>query len=266
MPTPIIRKHQCDQPPPRFEHECGGYLRDAPAYGLRRTLQFFERVYEIGACFRREKPDETHLSEFLMLDLYSSDFSLDDAMELATKILSMVYSGSIDQISMTDHIKERFGIDFYEDYSAEERFTNSLKEEFKYDEMSFPEMLDLYMKEHIEPKSLDCCLIVSDFPDSVETRAKRVGKTLRISRRFEFLINGIEVIHGYEDETDRTLLRERATALGQFGLEKEFVSKMIKSGIIPTKSAGFAFGIERLCQVCLNEADIQRFIISREFI
>lgn len=266
VPTPIVRRHKCDQPFPRFEHEGGGYLREAPAYGLRRTLQFFDRVYEIGACFRKDKPDETHLSEFLMLDLYSKNFTMENAIELAKRVLLLVYTGSIERISMVDHIKERFGIDFYEDYSAEVRLANNLKSEFRYDVMSFPKMLDLYVKEHIEPKSLGRCLIVSGFPDSVETRARRIGNTLRVSKRFEFLINGIEVIHGYEDETDRKLLLERATALDQFGPEEEFVSTMIESGVIPEKCAGFGFGIERLCQVCLNEPDIQKFIISREFI
>ena len=85
VPTPIVRRHKCDQPFPRFKHEGGGYLREAPAYGLRRTLQFFNRVYEIGACFRKDQPDETHLSEFLMLDLYSRDFTMEEAIELAKK-------------------------------------------------------------------------------------------------------------------------------------------------------------------------------------
>lgn len=267
VPTPIVRKHKCDQPFPRFKHEGGGYLREAPAYGLRRTLQVFDKVFEIGTCFRKDKPDRTHLSEFQMLDLYSKDFTLEDALELAERVISIAYKGPIKRISMVNHIEERFGIDFYKDHSAEDLLLSKLKSEFGYDSvMSFPKILDTYIEDHIATTSHECCLILSDFPDSAETRAKRVGETLRVSKRFEFLVNGIEVIHGYEDETDRELLFERANVLGQFGPEEEFVSRMIKDGVIPTKSAGFGFGIERLCQVCLNELDIQKFIISREFI
>lgn len=265
VPTPIMRRNNSDHLVPRFKVSNGCYLRESPAYGLRRNLEFFDKVYEIAPCFRIDEPDETHLSEFLMLDLYGLGFSLENAIDLALKVLSLAYTGPISRISMAAHLKNRFGVDFYEDATAEELLAEKLGAEFGYKRTSFLKLLDKYIKNHIEPTSKDRCLVVTDFPDVAEVRAKRIGRTLLVSRRFEFLINGIEVFHGYEDETCLHILHTRAKELGQFGPEDEIMSSLLRCGSVSSESAGFGFGIERLCQVCLDEPDIQKFIISREF-
>jgi len=265
VPTPIMRRNNNDNLFPRFKVVNGGYLRESPAYGLRRNLEFFDRIYEIAPCFRTDMPDKTHLSEFLMLDLYARGFSLESAIDLALKILSLVYAGPVSRISMATHLKNRFGVDFFEDGSAEELVSERLVGELGYEGKSFLQLLDKYIKDHVEPTSRGCCLVVTDFPDAAEFRAKRIGRTLLVSRRFEFYINGIEVFHGYEDETDVHRLHAKAKELGQFGPEEVIMSGLLNRGSVPSDSAGFGFGIERLCQVCLNEPDIRRFSISPEF-
>lgn len=265
VPTPIMRRNNSGNHSPRLKVANGSYLRESPAYGLRRNLEFFDKVYEIASCFRTDEPDETHLSEFLMLDLYGLGFSLENAIDLALKILSMAYTGPVSRISMVTHLKSRFGVDFFDDANAEVVLSEKLVAEFGYERASFQELLDTYSKDHVEPTSRGCCLVVTDFPDAAELRAKRIGRTLLVSRRFEFLINGIEVFHGYEDETDLRRLHARAKELGQFCPEEEIMSGLLRSGSVSSESAGFGFGIERFCQVCLNESDVQKFVISREF-
>lgn len=263
LPTPVVRRYDRHQFSSRLKLENGKYLRDSPAYGLRRNLQFFERVYEIAPCFRPDEPDETHLSEFLMLDLYSLNSNMEDAVVLAHKVLSLFYTGHTKQISVIERIKNQLDIDFYTDPSAERKFSEQLG--IKYTPSSFLKLLEVYIKNNIEPQSKGCCLIATDFPDSLEFRAKRIGDTLGVSKRFEFLIDGIEVFHGYEDETDILKLQERANTLGQFEPEETIMAKLLESGNVPIQSAGFGFGIERLCQVCLNEPDIRKFAVSQEF-
>ncbi|MBI6548311.1 hypothetical protein H8A87_06115 [Xenorhabdus sp. VLS] len=45
-------------------------MRESPAFSLRFNLQCSDRIYEIGPSFRPDAVDDTHLSEFTMLDLY----------------------------------------------------------------------------------------------------------------------------------------------------------------------------------------------------
>lgn len=64
------------------------YLRIAPELYLKRLLVGgFERVYEIGRCFRNEGLSTRHNPEFTMLELYQAYADYDDVMALTEKLI-----------------------------------------------------------------------------------------------------------------------------------------------------------------------------------
>ncbi len=65
------------------------YLRIAPELYLKRLLVGgFERVYEIGRCFRNEGLSRRHNPEFTMLEFYQSYATYEDLMSLTEEMLS----------------------------------------------------------------------------------------------------------------------------------------------------------------------------------
>ena len=66
-------------------------LRIAPELYLKRLLVGgFERVYEIGRCFRNEGISTKHNPEFTMLEFYLAYATYDDLMELAVDMIRAV--------------------------------------------------------------------------------------------------------------------------------------------------------------------------------
>ncbi len=75
------------------------YLRIAPELYLKRLIVGgFEKIYEIGKCFRNEGIDRTHNPEFTMLELYWAYQNYEGLMKfiesLLANVLKSVFSGS----------------------------------------------------------------------------------------------------------------------------------------------------------------------------
>jgi lysyl-tRNA synthetase class 2 len=79
------------------------------------------------------------------------------------------------------------------------------------------------------------------------------------------LIDGIEVVHGYEDEPDQTALVERARAVDLYDDEQALAWEAIDAGRVPASSVGLGIGIERLCMAASGAKDITVFQQSPQF-
>ncbi|MBO3750024.1 hypothetical protein J5X84_28415 [Streptosporangiaceae bacterium NEAU-GS5] len=77
-----------------------------------------------------------------------------------------------------------------------------------------------------------------------------------VLNRFELVVDGIEVAHGYEDETDRAEFLARATQVGLLD---------VGQGRVPAASVGLRIGIERLCAAATNLRDMSAFRNSVAF-
>lgn len=263
--TPVMRRFEGDSGRKRIQVEHGRFLRESPALALRYNLQYADRIFEIGPCFRPDKSDATHLSEFTMLDSYTLGESMEYLSSLVNRLIGLFYSGTVKRLSVAEFIKSDFGVDLF--IEPENILTDLLRKKYKYSEnLSTVDCIDRYIKTEIEHQSKDCCLYLEDFPLSLEVRAKRRNLTAAISERFEVLINGIEVAHGYQDEPNADEFIDRAQEYGLFGPEDGIICEHIKSGIVPSDSIGFGIGIERLCQVCYDENHgIKEFMPSQIF-
>jgi lysyl-tRNA synthetase class 2 len=177
-----------------------------------------------------------------------------------------LYNGEIERISIADIILKRFDVDLWRDPLAIEGLSRSIANRFKTKEESPPVLFDRFIVEDIEPMSRDRCLLVTDFPDIPEVRAKRTPGAANVSQRFEILIDGIEVVHGYADEPDHEVLKARALLFDNFGPEDEIMCRLLVDGAVPGDSSGFGIGIERLCQVCLKKTSLRPFSTSWAFV
>lgn len=263
--TPVLRKFPGDRDRPRLRLDDGRWLRESSAYALRANLAYYHRIFELGPMFRPDAGSERHLSEFTMLDLYARDFNFDMALSLAKRIVGSFYSGEMREVSFAGAVLEQHGIDLKCDPDGEVNFCNFLRRHYGMSGESTLKILDRYIIEEIEPLSKGCCLIVTDFSPAPEVRAKRSEQFACTSERFEFQIDGVEVVHGYVDEPDMDALRHGALSYDSLGQEDETMIQLVKSGLVPAESAGFGIGIERLAQACAPRIQLKDFMPSPEF-
>ncbi|WP_051047479.1 MULTISPECIES: amino acid--tRNA ligase-related protein [Nocardia] len=242
-----------------------GWLRSMIGPALRYQLAHTPRVFEIGACFRNDPADHTHLPEFSMLDLYAAESSYDYLIELAENLVRLAHPGAARRISVAEHLGTTVGVDLARE--TLDRHTGALA---AYLDLSadtpLHDLLDAYIAAELEPRSAGMALFLVDMPlGGNEPCAKLREDTAAVLNRFEVFIDGVEVVHGYEDETDAEAFIRRASAIGLYNPEQSLVQKAILAGAVPSRSVGLGIGIERLCMAATGVRDIRLFRQSATF-
>jgi lysyl-tRNA synthetase class 2 len=123
--------------------------------------------------------------------------------------------------------------------------------------------LNHVISERLEPQ-LIAPTILLDFPACTICLAKRIPKHPHLIERFELFVNGIEIAHGFVDETEPTDLESRMRENGD-----EFVDlgvlELLKTGKLP-QSAGVGFGIERIMLGFCGVSRISELIHENQFV
>lgn len=263
--TPVARNSDCRfRPRPVVNLYGKRYLRESVGPALRRNLQFLPKIYEIGPCFRHDKPDRTHAPEFYMLDLYAAGESMEYLLDLAEGMIRLFFSGEVSRVSIATAVREAFGVDLVTE--SEMVLREKLIEVYGLpDFTTLYDAVETYVERELEPKSEGRCLILHDYPLRTEVCAKRKEGTTSVINRFELYIDRVEVIHGYEDEDDRPGFVERATEINFYNAEQKLIQDEIERGTVPSRSVGLGVGVERLCMSCSRQYDMRNFISSQEF-
>jgi lysyl-tRNA synthetase class 2 len=241
------------------------YLRTMIGPALRVNLEFHPRVYEIGPCFRPEKPDELHAPEFTMLDLYAAHESFDFLITLAERLITPHIRYTPARISVADYIRDLFGIDLRRESLGDlpARMAGHLRLGAH---TPFKTVLGQFIEHELETQSAGAAVFLTDYPLGGDEPCARLtpGATATLNR-FEVLVDGIEVVHGYEDEVDGRAFAERARAVNLYDDEQALAWKAINAGRVPAASVGLGIGIERLCMAATGIKNIGMFLQSSQF-
>ncbi|MFF4020655.1 amino acid--tRNA ligase-related protein [Streptomyces sp. NPDC001843] len=264
--TPTLRR--ADLGPGRrlpVHHDGGRFLRAMIGPALRVNLEHHRRVFEIGPCFRPEKPDELHAPEFQMLDLYAADEDFDFLMALAEKLIGPHIPYTPQRVSVAGHIRDHFGIDLrgepLGDLPAQMAAHLGMGSD-----VPFKTVLGQFVERELETQSTGAALFLTEYPvGGDEPCARLTPGTAAVLNRFELLVDGVEVVHGYEDEPDRAEFVERARAVDLYDDEQALVWKAIDAGRAPASSVGLGIGIERLCMAASGIKDVTVFQQSSQF-
>jgi lysyl-tRNA synthetase class 2 len=264
--TPVFRRAD-DLTGKRVHADVGGpgFLRSMIGPALRYTLRHAPRVFEIGPCFRSDDPDTTHSREFTMLDLYAAGEDYTFLTDLAQRLVRLAWPGKITAVSVAGHLAETLGIDLI--HQRLDPHTATLAHHLALPAATpLHELLDAYIRIEIEPLTTGAAVFLTDMPlGGNEPCAQRRHGTAAILDRFEIFIDGIEVVHGYQDEPDSAEFIARATTIGLYNPEQALVQNEIRAGSVPAHSVGLGLGIERLCMAATGIHDIHRFRPSRCF-
>ncbi len=280
--------------PPRNEKEpYTAYLPTSPEFYMKKLLAAgFEKIYDLGTCFRNAEGSELHEPEFLMLEWYRAGGTdidiMNDCEALITSAAAAIDKSSItvngnkvnlldtpwDRISCSE-LFESVGIDLSEavdEFLAGNEFGlahRCRKAGFDYineDDQFDTAFFKLFLTE-FEPKlGIERPAFLTGYPANMSAYAVLDENDPRFARRFELYIGGIELANAFFEvvDLDEQLRREikyieERKALGKEPVpQDEEFHQALEHGM--PQSAGIAMGIDRLVMLLLEKNSIQEVL------
>ena len=262
------------------------YLRIAPELYLKRLIiGGFERVFEIGRCFRNEGMSVKHNPEFTTVELYQAYADYTDMMTLTENLVEgaakLVNDGAtkvtfgereIDfkapwpRKSMQALVQEKTGIDFMampdagEAAKAAEKLGIYIKPGANWGEVVEAVFADRVEATLIQP------IHVTDFPKDISPLAKVHRDNPILTERFESYANAWEIGNAFSelnnpfDQLDRFKKQVEAREAGNEEaqmLDADFI-EALEYGMPPT--GGLGIGIDRLVMLLTNSQSIRDVI------
>jgi len=261
------------------------YLRISPELYLKRLLVGgFEKVFEIGKCFRNEGVDRFHNPDFTMLEFYWAFKDYKDIMKFTERmIFSLVkkifkktkinYQGKeIDfslpwpRIEFEALFRKETGLD-YETINREVLFkkAKSLGLEIEENLPKF-EIGDEIFKKIIRPKIYPPTFVIH-YPLGFQILAKALEKNPKKLANFQLIIAGTEIVNAFSELNDPLEQKKRfeeQRKLFQKGyqqahpIDEDFL-EALEYGMPP--AGGFGMGIDRLVMILTNSYSLREVIL-----
>ncbi|MFT8425514.1 lysine--tRNA ligase [Lactobacillus sp. UCMA15818] len=262
------------------------YLRIALELHLKRLIVGgMERVYEIGRVFRNEGIDTKHNPEFTMLESYAAYFDFTDVMDetegifkAAAKVVTndgvVEYQGEkvdfnkpFKRVHMVDAIKEKTGVDFWQEMSIEQARQIANEKGVHY-EMYWKvgHIINEFFETFCEDKIVDPTFIYGH-PVEVSPLAKKNAKDARFTDRFEMFILGNEYANAFTELNDpidqrsrfEAQVKEREAGNDEAeGIDEDYV-EALEYGMPPT--GGLGVGIDRLVMLMTDAPSIRDVLL-----
>jgi len=255
------------------------YLRVAPELYLKRLLVAgFEKVYELGRCFRNEGMDKAHNPDFTILEFYWAFADYEQLMELTEELFEFLVpelefeyqKNKIDltapfkRITMSDLLLEHYKIDIAQ-VTKEEMVKILTGAGEKVDaQMPLCKMIDELFKT-LRSKIIQPTFVMNH-PLEMSPLAKTSPGNKNEAARFQLIIGGMELINAYSELNDpqeqATRMKKQEHHHGQDEEIQRFDQDYIEAleyGLPP--AAGWGIGIDRLIMLLTNAASLREVIL-----
>jgi len=254
------------------------YLRIAPELYLKRLLVGgFEKVYEIGRCFRNEGMDRSHNPDFTMLEFYLAYADHEDLIELTERMFGFLvpeleiefdgkkinFTSPFKKITMREMILQNYKIDIWE--SSRDILEKTLIKAGEKPAKDDPDckLMDEIFKT-IRPHIIQPTF-VTNHPIEMSPLAKATEENPREAARFQLIAGGLELVNAYselndpEEQAQRMRYQEKGRPDGEIQrFDQDFI-EALEYGMPP--AAGLGLGVDRLVQLLTNSPNIREVIL-----
>ncbi len=262
------------------------YLRIAPELYLKRLLiGGFDRVFEIGRCFRNEGIDATHNPEFTMLEAYAAYWDEEDMMGAVEDLFMLLgkefgKKGALAVGEKQISFKKPFARIAFKDllaryaliphYDAETRDSLAVRaRQFGIEAApheSKEKIADEIYKKICRPYLTQPTFVVHH-PIELSPLAKRRAEKQSEVRRFQLITGGLELANGFAELNDpidqraRFQAQERDRQGGEeeaHRVDEDFL-EALEYGMPP--AAGLGIGIDRLLMLLTDMKNIREVVL-----
>jgi lysyl-tRNA synthetase, class II len=262
------------------------YLRIAPEIFLKRSVVGgFEKIFEIGKCFRNEGMGPAHLQEFTMFEFYWPYTDYEKLMtfteKLIKEVVEKVYKNY--KVKYGEHeinlkppyprktfrelVKEYLKVELEEIDTVEklEKFVkkNKLEKQANIDDkIGWSAKMDELYKKTIRNKIINP-IFVTDYPKEFMALAKTKDDDPNTVATFQLVVNTWELIKAYNELNDPIDQKERFEAQERLIMEGDeeampydydFVESM-EYGMPPM--AGWGMGLDRFFSLLEGEDNLR---------
>lgn len=242
-----------------------GYLRTSPELHMKRLLAAgYERIFQIGPCFRKGERGALHHPEYTLLEWYRANAGYLDLVNDTEALLGRVvraagpalrrdldFTPPWPRIAVREAFLQWAGWDPVAHYD-EDRFNTDLAG-------------------RIEPRlPRDRPAILMDYPAAAAALARRQPGNEAVAERWELYLGGLEVANAFGELTDASEQRRRfkdwaaarqAAGRPVYPLDEAFLGAL-ETGLPP--SGGIALGIDRLVMALVGAASLDDVMAFRE--
>jgi lysyl-tRNA synthetase, class II len=243
----------------------------------------FEKIFEIGRCFRNEGVDQSHNPEFTQIEYYWAYADYEDNMRLHEEMLPKIIDEAIGGLSVSvdgydisfeapyarvtfrDVVLEHSGIDL-DIFDTKEKLAIILSEK-GYDieqNAGFGKLADNLYKATARPKLIQPTFVLN-YPAELKPLAKK-AEDQRYTEMFQLLVNGAEISNSYTELNDPIDQKERfeeQSANREAGddeamaYDHDFV-EALEYGMPPATGTGI--GIDRLAALITGAQGVREVI------
>jgi lysyl-tRNA synthetase class 2 len=260
------------------------YLRIAPETYLKRLMAGgYERVYELGKCFRNEGVDGSHLQEFTMMEYYVAYWNFRDNMafiqgmiqDLVMRITGSLtveyqgttldFSGEWPEITYRELLLKDTGIDLdlIETLDDLQQAIRDKGLDFQLEQyVGLGALIDALYKKYSRPNLIQP-MFLTMHPSEVVPLARRSDDNPNTLDMFQVVVNSWELVKAYSElidpvEQHQRLLEQRELAAKgddeAMMLEDDFIVCM-EYGMPPM--SGLGLGVDRLITLLTNSKNIR---------
>jgi len=261
------------------------FLRISPELFLKRLLAGgFEKVYEIGRCFRNEGVDRQHNPDFTMLEFYWAWANYKDLMKMTEEMIGEILNGilktekvnyqgrEIDfslpwpRVEFAELLKKHAKVDYWElDRDALAKKAGQLGVEIAKG-AGKAEIADEIYKKYCRPKIINPTFLIH-YPAECKPLAKRLRADSPMLANFQLVVNGFEIVNAFSEQNDpleqAARFKEQEEMFKQ-GFEEaqridmDFI-EALEHGVPP--AAGFGMGIDRLAALLTDSNALREIIL-----
>ncbi len=264
------------------------FMRIAPETYLKRLVSGgFEKVYELGKCFRNEGIDASHLQEFTMLEWYAAYWDFKDNMSFVQKMIQEMvktvnngsleveyqgqkldFSGEWEVKSYRDLVLENTGIDLdkmetVDQMKAEIKAKGLELQLDKY--IGLGGLIDGLYKKFCRPQLIQPMFLTMHHHELVPLARKNDDNPAQLDM-FQVVVNGWEVVKAYSELVDPLEQKKRFEEQAELAkkgddeavrMEEDFILAM-EYGMPPM--SGLGLGVERMIALLTDSPNIRDVI------
>ncbi len=240
------------------------FLRTSPELHMKRLLaEGYERIFQIGPCFRHGEKGRLHNPEFTMLEWYRLNADYNAILVDAKMLISFLAEKIVGNSSIVYQGKKIELMPLWECIPVEDAFVlNAGWSPVKhYDADRF----DVDLIEKVEPNlPSDRPVVLMDYPAEAAALARRKPGKPEVAERWELYIGGMELVNAFSELTDPVEQRRRfeecaderrKAGRSAYTLDEEFLASLEKG--MPA-AGGAALGIDRLVMLFADAAEIKQ--------
>ena len=249
------------------------FLRTSPELHMKRLVAAgYDKIFQIGSCFREGEIGRLHNAEFSMLEWYEAGKDYSDLLLFLKDLL----------VSTVKKVLGSTAVNFagnIVEFDTEWKIY-TVREAFKEFAGTTPEkaiedgMFEILLTEKIEPKlPKDRPVVLKDYPAAMAALSRLKEDDNTLAERWELYLGGIEIANAYSELTDPLEQEKRFEAVNKRREELNLPSYSVDSDFFAALKygiddyAGIALGIDRLIMILTdsnNISDVLSFVETKD--